>query len=77
MSGKWMGTVEVGVLDGVVSKAKGYLEFALMGTGVRGWLPGFTQKTRETGMEGESNLERTAGQSEEGGQGIELKRGIS
>lgn len=28
-SGKWMGRVEVGVLDGVVSKAKGYLEFAL------------------------------------------------
>lgn len=37
-----MGTVEVGVLDGVMNKAKGYLEFALKESVVGGWPLGFT-----------------------------------
>lgn len=52
---------------------QGVLEFALAGTVVEGWPPGF-KRTRKSGTKGQSNLERMAGQSEEGGQGLELRR---
>lgn len=63
-----MERVEVGVLHGVVNKA------GVLGTCFCG---GRTGRTTENGAEGVSHLQRTAGRSAEGGQGLELEVGHS